>query len=56
MKRIIIYSAVAAVSSAAVLLFRYARKKRHSPIMTFIELYHDNCFDERNEKSEDFIL
>lgn len=56
MKHIIICSAVAAVISAAVILFRYGRKKSHLPIMTFKELYHDNRLDERNEKSENLIL
>lgn len=56
MKHIIICSVIAAVTSA-VILFQYGRKKkRHLPIMTFKELYYDNCLDERNEKSENLIL
>lgn len=57
MKQIIICSAVAAATFAAVILFQYGRKKkRHLPIMTFKELYYDNCLEERNEKSENLIL
>ena len=48
MKQIIILSsAVAAFTTAAFFLFQHSRKKeRHLPIMTFNDLYHDNCLDD----------
>lgn len=51
---IIISSAVAAITTAAIILFRQGRKKKHhSPIMTFNDLYYDNCLNEMEDNGGD---
>lgn len=41
---IILSSAAAAVTAAAIFLFRKCRKN-HPPIMTFLDLYEDNAVE-----------
>lgn len=58
MKQAIIFgSAAATVTTAAIFLFRQGRKKkRRSPVMTFNDLYYDNCPDGKEKTDEDHLL